>query len=48
VTDPDLVAKTLALVETCVRESRELSRPTLIPTDKIQQRFAAVVRARLV
>ena len=39
-TDPDLVAKKLALVETCVRELRELSRPTLIPTDKIQQRFA--------
>jgi uncharacterized protein YutE (UPF0331/DUF86 family) len=40
VTDPDLVAKKLALVETCVRELRELSRPSLIPTDKVQQRFA--------
>ena len=39
-TDPDLVAKKLALVETCVRELRELSRPSLIPTDKVQQRFA--------
>jgi uncharacterized protein YutE (UPF0331/DUF86 family) len=40
VTDPDLIAKKLALVETCVRELRELSRPSLIPTDKVQQRFA--------
>jgi len=40
VTDPDLVAKKLALVETCVRELRELCRPALIPTDKVQQRFA--------
>lgn len=39
-TDPDLIAKKLALVETCVRELRELSRPSLIPTDKVQQRFA--------
>jgi uncharacterized protein YutE (UPF0331/DUF86 family) len=40
VTDPDLIAKKLALVETCVRELRELSRPSLIPSDKVQQRFA--------
>ena len=39
-TDPELVAKKLALVETCVRELRELARPSLIPTDKVQQRFA--------
>ncbi len=39
-TDPDLIAKKLALVETCVGEMRELSRPRLIPTDKVQQRFA--------
>ena len=39
-TDRDLIAKKLALVETCVRELRELSRPSLIPTDKVQQRFA--------
>jgi uncharacterized protein YutE (UPF0331/DUF86 family) len=40
VTDPELVTKKLALVETCVRELRELSRPNAIPTDKVQQRFA--------
>ena len=39
-TDPELVAKKLALVETCVRELRELSRPSQIPRDKVQQRFA--------
>ena len=39
-TDPDLVAKRLALIETCVRELRELSRPDAIPHDKVQERFA--------
>lgn len=39
-TDPELVAKKLALVETCVRELRELSRPSQIARDKVQQRFA--------
>lgn len=39
-TDPGLVAKKLALVETCVRELRELSRPAAIPHDKLQERFA--------
>jgi uncharacterized protein YutE (UPF0331/DUF86 family) len=40
VTDPDLVAKKLALIETCVRELRALARPADIPVDKVQQRFA--------
>src|SRR4029453_3424411 len=40
VTDPSLVAKKLALVETCVRELRELSRPDAIPHDKLQEGFA--------
>ena len=39
-TDPDLIVKKLAVVETCVHELRELSRPSLIPSDKVQQRFA--------
>ena len=39
-TDPDLVAKKLALIETCVRELRALARPADIPVDKVQQRFA--------
>jgi uncharacterized protein YutE (UPF0331/DUF86 family) len=40
VTDPDLVAKKLALIETCVRELRTLGRPAAIPTDTVQERFA--------
>lgn len=39
-TDPDLIAKKLALIETCVSELRTLSRPAAIPTDKLQERFA--------
>ena len=39
-TDPELVAKKWALVETCVCELRELSRSSQIPRDKVQQRFA--------
>ena len=39
-TDPDLVAKKLALIETCVRELRTLGHPAAIPTDLVQQRFA--------
>ncbi len=39
-TDPDLVAKKLVLIETCVRELRTLSRPAEIPTNKVQERFA--------
>jgi uncharacterized protein YutE (UPF0331/DUF86 family) len=40
VTDPDLIAKKLTLIETCVRELRTLSRPAEIPTDRLQERFA--------
>lgn len=39
-TDRDLVSKKLALIETCVRELREISRPAAIPSDKLQERFA--------
>ena len=38
-TDSDLVRKKLALIETCVRELRELARPAEIPTDIREQRF---------
>jgi uncharacterized protein YutE (UPF0331/DUF86 family) len=40
VTDPDLIAKKLALIETSVRELRTLARPADIPVDKLQERFA--------
>jgi uncharacterized protein YutE (UPF0331/DUF86 family) len=39
VTDPDLIAKKLALIETSVRELRTLSRPAAIPVDGVQERF---------
>ena len=39
-TDPDLFAKKLALIETCVHELRTLGRPAEIPTDLLQERFA--------
>ena len=38
-TDPDLVAKKLALVETCVRQLRTLSRPDEIQRDIREERF---------
>lgn len=38
-TDPDLVAKKLALVETSVRELRALARPADLATDVVQERF---------
>ncbi len=38
-TDPELVAKRLAIIETSVRELRELARPTAIPTDVREARF---------
>ena len=38
-TDPDLIAKKLALIETCVSELRTLSRPEAIETDVREQRF---------
>ena len=38
-TDPDLVAKRLATIDTCVRELRELARPDAIRVDVREQRF---------
>lgn len=38
-TDPDLLAKRLATIDTCVRELRELARPDAIRTDVREQRF---------
>ena len=38
-TDPELVAKRLAIIETSVRELRELARPTVIHTDVREARF---------
>lgn len=40
-TDPDLVEKKLAFVDTCVRELRELSRPERIEGDIREERFVA-------
>jgi len=39
VTDPDLVAKKLAQIETCVEQLRTLSQPARIATDIREQRF---------
>jgi uncharacterized protein YutE (UPF0331/DUF86 family) len=39
VTDTDLIAKKLALIETYVRELRALARPDDIPTDVRERRF---------
>lgn len=38
-TDPDLLAKKLAFIETCVAELRRLARPEMINTDIREQRF---------
>lgn len=38
-TDPDLVAKKLAFIETCVRELRSLARPDALATDIKERRF---------
>ena len=38
-TDPELVAKKLALIETCVRELQSLARPDVIRTDVREERF---------
>ena len=38
-TDPDLLAKRLATIETCIRELRELARTDAIRTDVREQRF---------
>ncbi len=40
-TDPDLVAKKLAVVETAVRELRTLARPEAIREDVREERFGA-------
>jgi uncharacterized protein YutE (UPF0331/DUF86 family) len=39
VTDPDLVAKKLALIETCVQELRALARPAELERDVREERF---------
>lgn len=39
-TDPELVAKKLALVETCVADLRRLVRPAEFASDVREQRFA--------
>jgi uncharacterized protein YutE (UPF0331/DUF86 family) len=38
-TDPELVAKKLAFIETCVRELQTLARPERIPDDLREERF---------
>jgi uncharacterized protein YutE (UPF0331/DUF86 family) len=39
VTDPELLAKKLAFIETCVAELRRLARPEMIETDIREERF---------
>jgi len=39
VTDPELIAKRLAFIETCIRELRTLARPERIAEDVREQRF---------
>jgi uncharacterized protein YutE (UPF0331/DUF86 family) len=39
VTDPELVAKKLALIETCVRQLRTLARPDALRSDVREERF---------
>lgn len=38
-TDPELIIKKLALIETCVRELQTLSRPAEISRDVREERF---------
>ena len=38
-TDPELVAKRLAIIETCVRELRDLARPAAVAADIREARF---------
>ena len=38
-TDPDLIAKKLALIETCVQQLRSLARPEVLRSDIREQRF---------
>ena len=40
-TDPELLAKKLAFIETCVRELREIARPERIGQDLREERFIA-------
>lgn len=40
-TDPELIEKKLAFIETCVRELRTLVRPERIAADVREERFAA-------
>jgi hypothetical protein len=39
VTDPDLVLKKLAVIETCVRELRQMARPDALVEDIKERRF---------
>jgi uncharacterized protein YutE (UPF0331/DUF86 family) len=39
VTDSELIAKKLALIETCVPQLRQLARPAAITTDVREERF---------
>ncbi len=38
-TDPDLIAKKLALIETCVQQLQSLARPEALRSDIREQRF---------
>lgn len=40
-TDPDLILKKLAFIESCIRELREIARPELIGRDLREERFIA-------
>jgi uncharacterized protein YutE (UPF0331/DUF86 family) len=40
-TDVDLIEKKLALIETCLRQLRDLCQPERIPVDIREERFAA-------
>jgi len=44
-TDPELLTKKLALIETCVHELRTLARPQALRTDRREQ--VAAIRSRL-
>ncbi|MGH9391768.1 MAG: hypothetical protein ACRD1Z_19375 [Vicinamibacteria bacterium] len=42
-TDPELIAKKLGQIETCVRELRTLAQPSRIRQDIREQRFDATL-----
>lgn len=53
-TDRELIAKKLSLIETSVRELKTLSRPSEIPRDRVQERrlddllrFVTLIRSKL-